>query len=118
MSERNDPNSDNAADRLQDLGRRLREHDARQAAQSKDGRHAGMGALGAAWRMSVELVAALVVGGLLGLGLDRLFGTAPWIMVVGLMFGFAAGVRGAVRAAYAMQVAPTGEDLPANDDAE
>ena len=116
MSDRDEPSSETDAERLHDLGRRLRERDAANAARDGRKRHAGTGALGAAWRMSVELVAALVVGGLLGLGLDRLFGTAPWIMVVGLMFGFAAGVRGAVRAAYAMQVAPTGEDLPANDD--
>lgn len=62
-----------------------------------------MGALGVAWRMSIELVAALLVGGAVGLGLDRLLGWTPWLMLVGLALGFAAGVRGAVRTAYTMQ---------------
>jgi ATP synthase protein I len=103
--------------RLSDLQRRLREREAKEAAKrAGTGRHAQMGALGAAWRMSVELVVALMVGGAIGLGLDRLFKTAPWIMVVGLAFGFAAGVRSAIRSAYAMQVEPTGAAVP--DDEE
>ena len=115
MSKHDEPKPEHDAERLQDLGRRLREREAAQAAKDGQKRHETMGALGAAWRMSMELVAALVVGGLLGLGLDRVFHTAPWIMVIGLMFGFAAGVRNAVRTAYKMQVPPTGSALPEDD---
>jgi ATP synthase protein I len=108
MSHRDESNQDNDAERLHDLERRLREREAAQAEREGRGRHAQMGALGAAWRMSLELVVAVLVGGGLGLGLDRLLDTGPWIMAGGLILGFAAGVRGAVRAAYAMQVPPTG----------
>ncbi len=73
MSHRDDSSQDDAR-RLQDLERRLREREAAAAAREGRGRHSQMGALGAAWRMSLELVAALFVGGLLGLGLDRLLG--------------------------------------------
>ncbi len=82
----------------------------------KGPRHEGMGALGVAWRMSVEMVVAVGVGGALGLGLDTLFHTKPWIMIAGLIFGFAAGVRSAVRTAYSMQVPPTGQAVPDDED--
>src|SRR5690606_13832366 len=107
---------DEDSERLQDLERRLREREAAKAARSGRSGHAQMGALGAAWRMSLELVAALFVGGGLGLLLDRALHTAPWIMLVGLILGFAAGVRSAVRTAYAMQVPPTGRALREDED--
>lgn len=108
MSDRDDPSLESDAKRLRDLERRLGERMSEREARAGKREHAGMGALGAAWRMSVELVVAVAVGGLLGLGLDRLFHTPPWIMVVGVMLGFAAGVRGAVRAAYEMQASEAG----------
>lgn len=117
MSHRNDSNRDDDAGRLADLERRLREHEAERAAKTgRKGGHAQWGALGVAWRMSLELVVALFVGGLIGLGLDRLFKTAPWIMIVGLGFGFAAGVRNVVRTAQSMQVPPTGTAVPDDED--
>lgn len=112
MSEPDSSRQDQETQRLKDLERRLAERAAaRESKTDKKGAHADWGALGVAMRMSVELVVAVLVGGALGLGADRLFGTSPWIMVVGIGFGFAAGVRNAVRAAYAMQ--PSAEELEA-----
>jgi ATP synthase protein I len=116
MSHRDDSSQDHDAERLQELERRLHERSAERAAREGRSRHAQMGALGAAWRMSVELVVAVAVGGALGLGLDTLIGTSPWIMVAGLMFGFAAGVRNAFRAAYKMQVPATGDAVAPDED--
>ncbi len=57
---------------------------------------------GAAWgyamRVSSELLAGLFVGALLGLGLDRWLGTEPWLLLVGIGLGFAAGLRNLTRA--------------------
>ncbi len=39
------------------------------------------------------MVSALAVGGLLGYGADRLLGTLPWITILGLFLGIAAGFR-------------------------
>lgn len=75
--------------------------DAREA-KERGGVHAGAAGLGMAMRLSLELVAAFAVGGLLGYGLDHLFRSAPWLTALGLAFGFAAGVRNAVRAAAEM----------------
>ncbi|MEM9014664.1 MAG: AtpZ/AtpI family protein [Pseudomonadota bacterium] len=52
---------------------------------------------GAAWgralRVSTDMLAGLIVGILLGLGLDRLLGTSPWLLLAGIGLGFAAGLR-------------------------
>ena len=55
-------------------------------------------ALGRAFRVGSELLAGLFIGALLGLGLDTLFGTKPWLLLVGILFGFAAGVLNVSRA--------------------
>jgi ATP synthase protein I len=59
-------------------------------------------AVGLAARMGVELVVGLVVGGMIGWGFDRLFGTEPWAMLVFFLLGIAAGMRNVMRTASAM----------------
>lgn len=60
---------------------------------------AGTGpALGRALRVSSELLAALLVGTLLGWGLDRLTQAGPLFLLLGMLVGFAAGVRNLYRA--------------------
>lgn len=94
------------SDRLKDLDRRLREReDARRARAARGSRHAAAAGLGVAWRLSLELVVAFAAGGFLGYGLDALLKTTPWFLMGGLIFGFAAGVRNAFRAAREMEAA-------------
>lgn len=54
-------------------------------------------------RMSSELVAAILVGGLIGYALDRWLGTTPWLFLVFFMLGFAAGILNLLRAYRQMQ---------------
>lgn len=61
-----------------------------------------------AWRMVIELVAGMAVGFAMGYGLDILLGTKPWLMVVFLLLGFAAGVKAMI--ATAKDMAPKGEE--------
>ena len=49
------------------------------------------------YAIGVEFVGAVLVGGLLGWFLDQWLGTKPWLMIVLLLLGFAAGVRNALR---------------------
>nr|TFG54532.1 MAG: AtpZ/AtpI family protein [Hyphomicrobiales bacterium] len=58
--------------------------------------------LGIAFRLSTEFVAAPVVGGAIGWGLDRLFGTMPVLLLVMFCLGIAAGFRNLLRAAKEM----------------
>lgn len=48
-------------------------------------------------RIGVELLSALIVGAGLGYVLDEFLGSKPWMMVVFLLFGGAAGVLNVYR---------------------
>ena len=50
-------------------------------------------------RLSSELVAGVVVGTVLGWGLDRLLSTSPWGLIVFMLLGFVAGVINVMRSA-------------------
>ncbi len=71
-------------------------------------------------RLASEFVSAIVVGAVIGYGIDWIAGTAPWAMIVFLMFGFASGVMNVIRSANKMQAPldPGIKDLPDDDDEE
>lgn len=83
---------DHKPDSLKDLDERLT-----RLRRQKEGRSGSSGfgdarsGLGQAFRIATELVAALVVGGVIGYLLDRWWGTAPWLMIVFFLLGAAAG---------------------------
>lgn len=86
------------------LSGRLRELDKRLAANRvQSGRDAGddsgRGQAGAAqaMRMAADFVAGVLVGGAVGWGVDRFFGTSPWGLAVFLLLGFAAGILNVLR---------------------
>lgn len=56
-----------------------------------------------AWRMVIELVAGLLIGFGVGLGLDTLFGTKPIFLILFIFLGFAAGVNVMIRSAKEIQ---------------
>lgn len=51
-----------------------------------------------AMRLGVEMVAAMVIAVVIGWGLDRLFHTSPWLMIIMVPVGLAAGLRNILRA--------------------
>lgn len=55
--------------------------------------------MGAGAEIAADFVAGIVVGALFGYGLDWWLGTSPWLLVIFMLCGFAAGVRSAYRAA-------------------
>ena len=75
-------------------------------------------ALGQALKLSTEMVAGVGVGGVIGWGLDRLLGTSPFLLVLFLILGGAAGIINVMRAAAAMQPKGPlpGKDLGPEDD--
>ena len=50
-------------------------------------------ALGRASIMGLHMVSGIIVGTLMGYGLDRWLDTFPWCSGIGLVFGVAAGFR-------------------------
>ena len=59
--------------------------------------------LGIAFKMSTELVAAVVVGTIIGFILDNWFGTKPWLILIFFFVGVIAGILNVVRTAKSMQ---------------
>jgi ATP synthase protein I len=55
------------------------------------------------FRLSSELVAGVVGGGLLGWGIDYLLSSSPWGLIVFVLVGFIAGVVNVVRSAGVVQ---------------
>ena len=48
--------------------------------------------------VGMEVGLSVVIGILIGMWLDRTFGTSPWLLIVWLIFGVAAGFTSAIRA--------------------
>lgn len=63
------------------------------------------GAMGTAFRLSADLVSAVVAGGGLGWGLDWLLGTGPWFLLLFFFLGIAAGILNVIRTANEMNAA-------------
>ena len=59
--------------------------------------------MGSAFKLSTELVAAVVVGTIIGFILDSWFGTTPWLIIIFFFLGAAAGMLNVIRTANRMQ---------------
>ena len=57
--------------------------------------------IGIGMRIALELVAGVIVGTAIGLGLDYWLGTKPWLMIVFFVVGSAAGFMNVIRTARA-----------------
>jgi len=103
--ERNKPPADEAAlsARLARLKHRLsevRNNRKNQTDQSGSGAaSANASAMARGFRLSSELIAGVLVGAVIGWGIDRLFSTSPWGLIVFFLLGFTAGVINVMRAA-------------------
>lgn len=73
-----------------DLDRRIADAKAEHERPMSDGRGS---AEDRGWAVGIEFVGAVLVSALVGYFLDRWLGTAPWLMIVLLLLGFAAGLR-------------------------
>jgi ATP synthase protein I len=102
---RDKSSSDEAAlsARLGSLDHRLSEiRDSRKIGTDQPGSGSGAArasAMALGFRLSSELIAGVVVGGLLGWGFDRFLSTSPFGLIVFVLLGFIAGVVNVVRSA-------------------
>lgn len=119
---------DGEEERVREQSRLLKEKIARaqttRATTVAQGAQAGrdMTGMSRGLRLGTEFIAAILVGAVAGYLLDRWLNTSPWIMLVMLLIGFAAGVLNVVRSAADMNRAsppPPGSDLgPGSDEDE
>lgn len=95
--------------RLSDLGRQLDKAgsgggaEAAAKAERAEADAARSRAMGMGFSIAAQLVAGVLVGGAMGYYLDRWLGSAPWLMVLFLGLGFAAGLMNVIRTAREMQ---------------
>ena len=88
--------------KLSELDRRIRAaREAREPKRGKTGDKFTMANM--AWRMTLEMVVAGMVGAAMGWGLDALLGTLPLFLIVFILLGFAAGIRMVMRSAQEIQ---------------
>jgi ATP synthase protein I len=81
--------------KLENLQRRI---EAAKPAPQTDNKSTSSG-VGAAMRLSVELMAGVLVGSAIGYFLDKGFGTKPWLLILCFFLGTAAGFRNMLREA-------------------
>lgn len=94
-SGQNDATEPLGGEKSQDDDLSARIEAARQALEPESGPSAAekYNALTLAWRMTLELVVGSAMGFGIGYGLDSLFGTKPFLLILFGLFGFAAGIK-------------------------
>jgi len=108
-----DPELGDLSARLKDLSGRIAAERSEQAESAKPP-SSMQDASGYArgYRLVSEFVAGTLVGGLIGYGIDWLFGTLPFGLIIFLLLGFGAGILNLARAAR--RVPPAQERLGTN----
>ncbi len=98
--------------RLEALKSELGDAKARDEAEhkGKSGSGSNASALGAGMRATSEMVAGILVGTGIGFLLDRFFGTKPWLLIIFMMLGMAAGFRNIYRLGMRPTVLPDSND--------
>ena len=59
--------------------------------------------IGAAFKLSTELVVAVGIGTIIGFILDNTFGSTPWLIIIFFFLGVTAGIVNVFRSAKNMQ---------------
>ena len=88
--------------RLERLSRTLEKERSTRQPESRQ-RSARAPGYGQALRMSSEFAAAVLVGAVIGWGMDVLAGTSPFGLIVFLLLGFVAGVLNVIRSSGSLE---------------
>ena len=92
-----------------DLNDRIAKAQAKIDAQERPARMSTGKGMGLGFRMASDFAAAVIVGVILGLGIDAVFKVSPWATIICLLLGFVAGVRTVVATATKANSAPQGD---------
>ncbi len=86
------------------IGKRLDEAKTRRTPVDRSAENRARGeAFAKAFRFVAELLVGVGIGGFIGWALDRQLGTGPWLLVVFVTLGFAAGLANVIRSAQEEQ---------------
>lgn len=105
-----DPELGNLSDKLKDLSSRIAAEKSERAEAAKPSTsYRGASDYSKGYRLASEFVAGVLVGALIGYGVDYVAGTLPLFLIVFLLLGFGAGILNMSRAAN--RTPPTPEEL-------
>ncbi len=71
--------------------------------RNSDSKKQNPSSIGAAFKLSTELVSAVAVGTIIGFILDKTFGTKPWLILIFFFVGVIAGIANVIKSAKNMQ---------------
>ena len=71
--------------------------------KNEENKNDNTSSIGAAFKLSTELVAAVAVGTIIGFIFDKTFGTTPWFILIFFFVGVVAGITNVIRSAKNMQ---------------
>ena len=71
--------------------------------KNKDLKQSSSPNIGVAFKLSTEMVAAVVVSTIIGFILDNWFGTKPWLILIFFFVGVVAGILNVFRSAKSIQ---------------
>ncbi len=71
--------------------------------KNKDSKQSSSSNICVAFKLSTEMVAAVVVSTIIGFILDNWFGTKPWLILIFFFVGVVAGILNVIRSAKNMQ---------------
>ena len=92
----------NGSNRLRELDAKIRAARTPQDAPPRNQRQK-FNLVSMAWRMVFEMAAGMAVGAAMGWGLDSLFGTLPFFLILFWLLGFAAGIRMVMQSAKELE---------------
>jgi ATP synthase protein I len=98
-------------DCLEALDKRLEKAQAKKQAGTRKYQQKGDKDVAKAYRIGIELVLAVALGGVIGWYLDKWLGTSPWLLIIFFFLGVAAGFRNVYKAAQKI-----GGNLPPEQD--
>lgn len=118
MSEtkKNGRSNDDADHRLRELDERLALQRRKSDPAYQEGSGREVSGIGKAVRLVSEFASAILVGILMGYGIDQLLGSTPWGILIFLLIGFAAGLLNLVRAAKRLEMEEAGFDETSSKD--
>ena len=71
--------------------------------RKQEGKNQNSTSIGAAFKLSTELISAVAVGTIIGFILDNTFGTNPWLIIIFFFVGVVAGILNVIRSAKKLQ---------------
>ncbi|MBI0003062.1 AtpZ/AtpI family protein [Bartonella sp. M0177] len=102
--------------RRRNLQEKLARYSAAKKPDQEEGESEPPKGMAQAIRLSSEFLAGVVVGVILGLGVDQLAGTSPWGLIIFLFLGFSAGVLNILRSVGAVAPSQIGKNGASRQD--